>query len=103
VVTVPTAMTQELVDELADRAAELRDEFGVTSLFLFGSAARGDHTPDSDVDLLVEFERPIGLLRFVGLKLRLEEILGRAVDLVEPTALHPRLRDRILSEAVRAA
>ncbi len=96
-------MTQELVTELTVRAAELRNEFGVTSLSLFGSVARGDPTPDSDVDLLVEFERPIGLLRFVGLKLRLEEILGRSVDLVEPDALHPRLRDRILSEAIRAA
>jgi len=96
-------MDHALIDMIANRTAELREEFGVVSLSVFGSVARGDHSAHSDIDLLVEFERPIGLLRFVGLKLRLEEILERPVDLVEPDALHPRLRDRILAEAVRAA
>jgi len=93
----------ELLEQLTANLADLRAEFGVVSLHLFGSMARGDEDGDSDVDLLVEFERPIGLLRFVGLKLRLEELLGRPVDLVEPDALHPRLRDRILAEAIHAA
>jgi uncharacterized protein len=92
-----------MIHRIATHSTELRKEFGVVSLSLFGSMARGDDEEHSDVDLLVEFERPIGLLRFVGLKLRLEQILGRTVDLVEPEALHPGMRDRILAEAIRAA
>ncbi len=96
-------MSPDLTTKISEHAAELREEYGMVSLSVFGSVARGEQTPDSDIDILVEFERPIGLLRFVGLRLRLEAILGRPVDLVEPEALHPELRDRILAESVRAA
>ncbi|MBI3958977.1 MAG: nucleotidyltransferase family protein [Chloroflexi bacterium] len=58
----------------------LRQEYGVTRLALYGSAARGEAGPESDVDLLVELARPLGL-EFVGLILCLEETLGRKVDL----------------------
>ncbi len=71
---------------------------------LFGSLARGEATEESDIDLLVEFSKPIGLLRFVALKRLLGEVvLGRPVDLVTPKALKPQLRDWILKEAIRAA
>lgn len=86
---------------------EHREEFyglGVISLSLFGSLARGDAGPSSDVDLLVEFDgRPMGLFGFIEVKERLEKLLGRTVDLVLRTALKRQLRDRILSEAIRAA
>ncbi len=72
------------------------------SLDLFGSVARGEARPDSDVDLLVEFERPIGLFHFFRVQRRLEEILGNRVDLVMRDAVKQRLRDRILAEAVHA-
>jgi predicted nucleotidyltransferase len=58
---------------------------------------------DSDVDLLVEFSRPIGLFEFVRLQRQLGELVGHQVDLVTPSALKPQLRDRILHEAVVAA
>jgi len=58
----------------------LRQRYGVTRLSLYGSAARGDSGPNSDVDILVELARPLGL-QFVGLALYLEEVLGRKVDL----------------------
>lgn len=73
------------------------------SLALFGSVARDQAALDSDVDLLVEFSKPVGLFEFLDLKERLEQILGRPVDLVTREALKPQLKDRILSEAVRAA
>jgi predicted nucleotidyltransferase len=57
----------------------------------------------SDVDLLIEFARPVGLLHFVRVKRHLERILGTRVDLVTRGALKPQLRDAILREAVRAA
>jgi predicted nucleotidyltransferase len=82
--------TQE--EELAQR--------GVKNLAIFGSFARGEETSASDVDILVVFNRPVGLFEFVRLKMLLEEWLGRQVDLVTPDALHPMLRERILAEAI---
>jgi hypothetical protein len=89
------------MDILRSHQAELR-EAGVKSLKLFGSVVRGEAGPGSDIDILVEFSRPIGLLAFVGLKHRLAELLGRPVDLVTPEALKLPLRDGILSEANNA-
>ena len=81
---------------------ELRER-GVSSIALFGSVIRGEERPDSDVDLLVEFGRPIGLFAFVGLRDYLQRILGRPVDLATPDALKPHVRERVLAESVRAA
>lgn len=77
--------------------------FGVARVSLFGSFARDEGREDSDVDLLVEFSRPIGLFEFVRLQRELGERVGHRVDLVTPAALKPQLRDRILQEAVVAA
>ncbi len=86
--------------EQAVRASEARLRArGVKSLAVFGSFARGEAGPDSDVDLLVEFDRPIGLFRLVQVQLDLEEILGRRVDLVPRNSLHRALRDSVLAEA----
>ena len=87
--------------------AEHRDELaamGVTSLAVFGSVARDEARPDSDVDLLVEFDpaRSIGELQFLELERRLAAMIGAPVDLSVPDALKPGMRDRILGEAVRA-
>ena len=70
---------------------------------LFGSVARNEAREDSDVDLLVEFGRPIGLFEFARPQRELGERLGRRVEVVTVDALKPRLRDRILREAVVAA
>jgi predicted nucleotidyltransferase len=76
--------------------------FQVERLAMFGSAARGQLRPDSDVDLLVEFrpEAEIGFIEYAGLMLALSKLLGRKVDLVSKPALKPLLRDAILSEAL---
>lgn len=79
---------------------ELRERFHVRSLALFGSSARGQAGPASDVDLLVEFDRPIGLLHLSATALRLEGVLQRPVDLVLRRALRPELRGSVLAEAV---
>lgn len=81
----------------------LLDSFGVAHVSLFGSFARDEARDDSDVDLLVEFDRPIGLFEFVRLQRELGEWIGRQVELVTHGALKPQLRDRILAEAVLAA
>ncbi len=82
-----------------DSVARVCARNDVARLRLFGSVARGEETPDSDVDLLVEFTRPKGLLALVGLEQELEAALGRKVDLLTPAALSPYLRDLVLAEA----
>jgi predicted nucleotidyltransferase len=79
------------------------EAFGVARLSLFGSFARDDARDDSDVDLLVEFCRPIALFEFVRLQRTLAEIVGHSVELVTPAALKPQLREGILAEAVLVA
>jgi uncharacterized protein len=78
-------------------------KFGIHSLSIFGSVARDQAHKNSDVDILVEFEKPIGLFEYARLKMYLEEILERPVDLVTPEALRQELREDILREAIRAA
>ena len=75
---------------------------GLTRLALFGSTARGDLGPESDVDLLIEVEaaRPFGLFAFVDLKNDLAGLLGRPVDLAFVDAMSPRLRAAVLRDAV---
>lgn len=68
---------------------------------IFGSMARGNVTPDSDVDILVELGTPISLLDFVGIKLELEDALEKKVDLVEYEALKVGLKENILNEEIR--
>ena len=83
---------------------QLRDlcrRYSVRELAVFGSAARGEMRPDSDIDLLVEFlpGAEIGLLEHAGLMLDLSGLLGRKVDLVSKRGLKPLIRDSILREA----
>ena len=73
---------------------------GARNIRVFGSAARGDEGPGSDVDFLVELEEGRSLLDLAGLWQNLEELLARKVDVVEPAGLHWYIRDRVLKEAV---
>lgn len=93
-------------EEVLSRIAAHRDELtrlGIRSLALFGSVARGEDRSGSDIDLLVEFSRPTSLFELFDVRRRLEEILGRRVDLVPRDGLKPRIRDAILREAIDAA
>ena len=92
----------EALQIIAQHDVELR-ELGVRQLSLFGSVARDQAGPGSDVDLLVEFDRPIGFFHLFEVQERLETFLGCKVDLVTPGGLRPELRQGILAEAVRAA
>ena len=92
----------EVIAALQAHRAEL-DKHSVKSLSLFGSVARGDAGPDSDVDLLVEFTKPVGLFHISGLKFYLEGLLGCGVDLVPRKGLKPRIRESVLAEEIRVA
>ena len=80
-------MERELVLKILRQNRAEIISFGVKSLALFGSVARGEARPDSDVDLLVEFDRPVGLFGLVALQQRLEQLLGCPVDIGTPDSL----------------
>jgi predicted nucleotidyltransferase len=92
-----------LLEILKQHGGRLRKDFGFVRLAVFGSVARGDAAPASDIDILVEFAGPADFRTFMGLRERLKELLGRPVDLVTTKALRPELRDQIEGEALRVA
>ena len=99
-----TMMNREhVIRVLSEQGAELAWKYGVKSLSLFGSAARDEAGPASDVDLLVEFNRPVGYFGLSALQDHLETLLGCRVDLGTPNSLKPRIRARVMGECVRVA
>lgn len=88
-------------EELARHKSFLEEKFQVSKIGVFGSFSRGNQRKSSDVDILVDFKKPIGW-DFVSLKEYLEGVLDREVDLVTVRALKPRLRDSVLKEVVYA-
>ena len=96
-----TPLTREAVLRLlSQHREELRRRFRVKSMALFGSVARNEAGPQSDVDILVEFEGPATFDGYMELKFYLEDLLGCRVDLVTTRALKPRLRPYVEKEAV---
>ncbi|AMA75490.1 nucleotidyltransferase [Thermus parvatiensis] len=93
---------EEVLALLRSRWPELR-ALGVTELYLFGSLARDEAAPGSDVDLLVVFATPPGFEGYWRVKEFLESLLGRPVDLVMKGALKPWAVSEVLGEAVRVA
>jgi hypothetical protein len=93
---------EEILKHLAARRADLAS-FGVKSLALFGSVARGEVRPESDLDILVEFSGPATFDGYMELKFFLEGLLGCSVDLVTQKALKPRLRPYVEQEALYVA
>lgn len=94
---------QDVFKIIADHREKLARDFGIKSLALFGSVARDEATSVSDVDLLVEFDRPVGLFHLSRTQHYLESILGISkVDLVLRDGIKPALKERILREAIYA-
>ena len=88
---------------LKQKNAEMKKQFGVKSLLLFGSVARNEATTTSDVDLLVEFSRPVGYFGLFALQDYLEQLLGCRVDLGTPDSLKPSIKERVMAELIRVA
>ena len=78
----------------------LTDRYGASNVRVFGSVARGDARPGSDLDLLVEFAAGRSLLDLIGLELDLRDLLGSHVDVATVASLKDRIRSRVLTEAV---
>lgn len=92
---------EETMQRLRAHRAELKG-LGAVRLFLFGSTARDEAGAESDVDLFFDYEDPLfSLLDLVGVKMRVEEILGIDADVMTRSSLHPVLKDEIIASAVQ--
>ena len=91
---------EEIQEILRQKKPILRERFKVKEIGIFGSFVRGEEKDTSDLDILVELERPVGLIKFVGLQNYLSDELGEKEDLVTKSALKPRIKKNILSEVV---
>ncbi|MCK4398769.1 MAG: nucleotidyltransferase family protein [Methanophagales archaeon] len=91
-------MKKDQIDEIKKTLIEVLKKHGVKKAALFGSIVRGEATEESDIDLLIEFGGRKSLLDLAGLKLELQELLRRRIDVLTYKSLHPLLKERILSE-----
>ncbi len=78
----------------------LKKKYKIIKFLIFGSYARGEQTAESDIDLLVEFQEPIGMFKFMDLEEDLEKIFNKKVDLGTPDYLKPYVKNSILKEAI---
>ena len=90
-----------VIQKLAEMRAELIERYSVTRIGVFGSIARGDDGPESDVDILVELAEPT-FDHYMDLKFKLEEVFGRRVDLVMADTIKPAIKDTVQLEVVYA-
>lgn len=96
---------EDALAKLRQHLPELRKDYGIVHMSVFGSVARGEAGPGSDVDILVEFSpgAHVGLFRLIELQQHLEELLGCKVDIGTLHSLKPRIRERVLREAIHVA
>ena len=87
----------DILNKLSDLKPILLRDYSVKQIGLFGSFSDDSYTEDSDIDLLVEFEKPIGW-KYFSLEIYLENIFGRKIDLVTKNALKEQIKDRILNQ-----
>jgi predicted nucleotidyltransferase len=87
-------------EELREKILPVLQPYGAKRVALFGSVVRGEETPESDIDILVTFGKPIGLFKWVELEEELSKRLGRKADLVSARALKPRIRPHVEAEMV---
>ncbi len=91
-------MNSEQIKEIKDTLIKVLKKYRVKRTALLGSIVRGEVTKDSDIDLLIEFEGRKSLLDLMGMKLKLQKLLGREVDIITYKSIHPLLKKRILNE-----
>ncbi len=91
---------EELLKAKREEILRICAKYGARNVRVFGSAARGEADEESDIDFLVEMEAGRSLFDLGGLQYELEQLLGRPVDVVSDRGIKPRIRDRVLKEAV---
>ncbi len=95
---ITSSRMHEIETILRHRRDELVRDYGVTEIGIFGSYVRGEATRNSDIDILVDFDRPVGFFKFLELEEKLSNWLGAKVDLVTKGALKPHIGRRIMEE-----
>jgi len=96
----PTTQLQNILQQLRAYLPEIKDQYQIKDIRVFGSYARGEQTPDSDLDLLIDLKQEISLLDRIALKQELEDLLGVTVDIAKPENLHEIIREQVLEEAI---
>ena len=91
---------QDILASLKKLKGEAAKEYSVKTIGVFGSVARNEQTGKSDIDLLVEFSKPVGFVTFMRLENFLSERLGKQVDLVTSDSLKPVIRQDVLAEVI---
>ncbi len=92
---------QKIKQTLKEKMPEIKEKYGVKNLYIFGSYVRGEQTPESDIDILVEFEKGKKTFdNYMDLKFYLEDLFGKKVDLIIKEAVKPRLKKYIYEEAI---
>ncbi len=89
---------EEIKELLQNHKDEFREQYGLKEIGIFGSYVRGEQNEDSDIDILVELEKPVGFVRFLKLETALSQLLGVHVEIVTKKALKPHIGKRILQE-----
>lgn len=90
----------QIKDSINKHKDFLKSTYYVKDIGVFGSVIRGEDTKSSDVDVLVEFSKPIGLFKFLELEDFLSKIIGKKIDLVTKKALKPIIKEEILQEVI---
>ncbi len=93
-------MIMKKIDKIKRKILPILKRYNVRRAGIFGSVVRGEEHEESDIDVLVEIEGRMSLLDFAGIKLELEEALGKRVDLGESSTIKPIIKEQILSEEV---
>jgi uncharacterized protein len=88
------------IEDRRDEILSIASRYGARNIRLFGSAARGEGGPESDIDLLIDLEPGRSLLDLIAIKQDLQDLLGCKVDVVTEAAISPRIRDEIIHQAV---
>jgi hypothetical protein len=91
---------EEIKGLIKKNKESLRLQYGVKKIGIFGSFAKGTQKIGSDLDILIEFEKPVGFVRFMRLESKLSELSGMKVELVTKNALKPHIGQHILQEVV---
>ena len=89
-----------IIEEIKKKVAPILKESWVEYAGVFGSAARGEDTPESDIDIIVSVKKPISVYQFIALKYKLEEILGKKVDLVSKNSINKYVKPYIEKDIV---
>lgn len=92
-------MNQE-INHIKKLISPVFNKYNIRAASLVGSAARGEHTPESDYDIVIDIDQPISLLTFSRIKIELEDIFHKKIDLIERSAIKPVLKKYLLKDEI---